>query len=72
MIPVGAGEGAMLTRLPEASDLEIARQMLGVKTVRIPKKRGENLGCAVKFPVAWGCVDEFEGGQPPQEKLVPI
>ena len=71
-IPVSAGEGGVLACLPEASDLEIVGQMLGVWTVRISENRGENLGCAVEFPVAWGGVDEFEGGQPTQENLVPI
>jgi hypothetical protein len=72
MISVGAGEGGVLARLPEPSDLEIAGQMIGVCTVRMPENRGENLGCAVEFPVAWGGVDEFEGGQPAEENLVPI
>jgi len=71
-IPVGAGEGCVLARLPEPSDLEIVGQMLGVRTVHISENRGENLGCAVEFPVAWGGIDEFEGGQPTQENLVPI
>jgi len=72
MIPVGAGEGGVLARLPEAPDLEIAGQMLGVRTVHILKKRSKDLGCAVESPVAWGGVDEFENGQPTQENLVPI
>jgi hypothetical protein len=46
--------------------------VLGVWTVRISENRGENLGCTVEFPVAWGGVDDFEGGQPTQENLVPI
>jgi hypothetical protein len=63
-IAVGAGEGGVLACLPEASDLEIAGQMIGVGAVRVPENRGENLGCTVEFPVAWGGVDEFESGQP--------
>lgn len=72
MIPVGAGEGGVLACLPEASDLEIAGQMLGVWTVRISENRGENLGCAVKFPASRSGVNEIEGRQPTQESLVPI
>jgi hypothetical protein len=71
-IPVGASEGAVLAGLPEASNLEIAGQMFGVRTLGISENRVENLGCAVEFPAAWGGVDEFEGGQPTQESLVPI
>jgi len=63
-IPVGAGEGGVLACLPEPSDLEIAGQMLGVWTLGISENRGENLGCAVEFPVARGGVDELKSGQP--------
>jgi hypothetical protein len=52
--------------------LKIAGQLLRVWTVRIAEKRGENLGCTVEFPVAWGGVDEIEGGQPAEESLVPV
>ena len=72
MIAVGAGKGASFARLPEASDLKIAGQVFGVETVRIAEKRGEDLGCTVKFPVAWGGVNEVEGGQPAEDSLVPI
>ena len=72
MIPVDAGEDSVLARLPEASDLEIAGQMLGVWALRISESRSENLGCTVEFPGVRGGVDEIEGGQSMQENLVPI
>jgi hypothetical protein len=71
-IPVGTGKRAVLARLPEASDLEIAGQMLGVWAVRIPENRAENLGCTVKFPASRSGVNEIKGGHPTQENLVPI
>jgi len=46
--------------------------MLGVWMVRIPEYRREDLGCTLKFPLAWGGVDEIKGGQATQENLVPI
>ncbi len=72
MIPVGAGEGGVLARLPEAPDLEIAGQMLGVRTVHILKKRSKDLGCAVKFPASRSGINQIEGRQPTQENVVPI
>jgi hypothetical protein len=71
-IPVGTGQGGVLARLPEPPDLEIAGQMLGVRTLGISENRGENLRCPVKFPGARGGVNEIEGRQPTQESLVPI
>ena len=61
-IPVGAGEGGVLACLPEASDLEIAGQMIGVRTLGISESRVENLGSTVEFPWARGGVDKIEGG----------
>jgi len=72
MIPVGAGEGGVLARLPEPSDLEIAGQMLGVRTVHILKERRKDLGCAVEFTASRSGINEIEGRQPTQENLVPI
>ncbi len=72
MIPVCAGKRTVLARLPEASDLEIVGQMLGVRTVYILKKRRKDLGRAVKFPASRSGVNEIKGRQPAQENLVPI
>ena len=62
----------MLARLPEASDFKIAGQMIGVRTLGISENRVENLRRMVESPVAWAGVNEIEGGQPTQEKLMPI
>jgi hypothetical protein len=72
MIPVGAGEAGVLARLPEASDLEIAGQMLGVWTLGISEKGVENLGCTVELPGARGGVEKIESGQSAEESVVPI
>src|SRR5450432_3864672 len=72
VIPVGAGKHSVLAGLPEASDLEIAGQMIGVWTIGISENRGKNLGCAVKFPWARAGVEEIEGRQSAEENLVPI
>jgi hypothetical protein len=72
MIPVGTGKRAVLARLPEPSNLEIAGKMLGVWTLGIPKNRREKLGCTVEFPGARGGIDKIEARQSAQENLVPI